>query len=69
MVVYFLPFFSRILLSKDTGVGPNHKIFEKYFLELSYNLLFKNMQHTSNTFLFCIFVIAHFVAKSGISGI
>ena len=34
--VYFLTFFSRMLLSKDTGVrglGPNPKIFEKYFLE------------------------------------
>ena len=34
-------FFQKIWWSR--GLGSNPKIFEKYFLELSYNLLFKNM--------------------------
>ena len=32
----------------------NAKIFKKHFLELSYNLVFKNMHHTSELFIFLV---------------
>ena len=54
---YFLTFFSRMLVSKDIGVrglGPNPKIFKKYFLELSYNLLLKNLSHLCYIFYFVL---------------
>ena len=38
------------LLSR--GLGCNAKIFKKDFLELSYNLVFKSMHHTSELFIF-----------------
>ena len=33
------------------GLGCNAKIFKKHFLELSYNLVFKNLSHTSELFI------------------
>ena len=43
-------FFQKIGVSR--GLGCNRKIFKKHFLELSYNLVFKNMHHTSELFIF-----------------
>ena len=34
------------------GLGCHQKIFKKYFMELSKNLVFKNMHHTSELFIF-----------------